>query len=182
VDVQERLWPVIQDKESLGTTIRFLVKAASLLRIPIVVTEQYPKGLGRTIPELGLESERHTSLEKIRFSAAEVLQMRWTNAPREADTSGEQDVVHRQQIVLTGIEAHICVQQTAFDLAAADYDVFVVRDAVGSRRTIDLDTSLDRISSAGITVTTAESVVFEWCESAEATEFKLLSQLVRQRS
>jgi nicotinamidase-related amidase len=181
VDVQERLWPVIQHKESLATTIRFLIEAASLLQIPIVATEQYPRGLGRTIPELGLESTGHVCLEKIRFSAAEVLFSYDETDQREADTAREPAVDRRHQVVLTGIEAHICVQQTAFDLAAADYDVFVVRDAVGSRKTADLEAALERMRSQGITVTTVESVVFEWCETAEAPEFKLLSQLVRQR-
>jgi nicotinamidase-related amidase len=181
VDVQERLWPVIQHKESLATTIRFLIEAASLLQIPIVVTEQYPKGLGRTIPELGLESKVPACLEKIRFSAAEVLHAYDENAERQAGTALEPAVDHRHQAVLTGIEAHICVQQTAFDLAAAGFDVFVVRDAVGSRKAADLEAGLERMRSQGITVTTAESVVFEWCETAEASEFKLLSQLVRQR-
>jgi nicotinamidase-related amidase len=181
VDVQERLWPVIGHKESLAATIQFLIEAASLLQIPIVVTEQYPKGLGRTISELGLDTKSYTCLEKIRFSAAEAVQTCDQNAQPATDTAHKPPVDRRRQVVLTGIEAHICVQQTAFDLAAADFKVFVVRDAVGSRRTVDLEAGLERMRSEGITVTTAESVVFEWCESAEAAEFKLLSQLVRQR-
>jgi len=170
VDVQERLTPHIpRAAETIANCVK-LVRGAEILDVPAVATEQYPKGLGATVPELAmLFPER---LEKQRFSCAEVLN--WgTGAEREDD---------RDQIIVAGIESHVCVLQTAFDLLAAGFQVFVPADAVASRRELDWKFALRRISDAGAIVTTTESVLFEWAETSATPEFKQISRLIKQSS
>lgn len=174
VDVQERLLPSISEKDRLAGSIRFLLDAASILNVRTVLTEQYPKGLGRTVPEIADHCGNVLTLEKLRFSAAEVLQ-------ESGELNRPADGMMRQ-IVVTGIEAHICVQQTALDLMSAGYDVFLPTDAVSSRFQNDCETALGRLQQAGVKLTTAESIAFEWCEKAGSEEFKSLSRLVKERA
>lgn len=180
IDMQEKLLPVIEDHAAVLRSTVFLVEAARLLNVPIHVSEQYPKGLGRTVPELqtalqcssnaGAES---LPVEKMRFSAAEAFQ------PLLAGTRKARDAW--RSVVLAGIETHICVQQTALELLASGYQVFVIADAVGSRFSSDKQTALQLLRDAGVIATSAESIVFEWCGSAEHPAFRSLSQLVRKR-
>jgi len=170
IDVQEKLAPLICETERLLVNCSKLVQSAELFAVPSFATEQYPQGLGPTVPALA----EHLPVRpaKLRFSCAEVLN--WPPAAERTD--------NRFQVVLCGIEAHVCVLQTAFDLLAAGYQVFLAADAVGSRRQLDWKIALDRLAAAGATIVTTESVLFEWCETAEAPEFKQFVAIVKPKN
>ncbi|WP_339731555.1 isochorismatase family protein [uncultured Gimesia sp.] len=166
IDVQEKLVPVIPVAKKLVHRIQQLVQAATLFQIPLSCTEQYPKGLGPTIPEL--VPLLPPPGEKLRFSAAECLG--WGSVSNTVDS--------RTKIVLTGIEAHICVQQTALDLLAAGYRVIIPIDAIASRNQLDWNFAIKRMENSGASITTTEAILFEWCEVAGTEEFKQISRLV----
>lgn len=171
VDMQERLLPAIAGGDGVTAGVRFLMESAELLNVPIVVSEQYPKGLGPTVSALPCEKCRTETFDKLRFSAAEGLR----------EILGRRTEV-RDQFIVCGIEAHVCVLQTALDLRSEGDCVFVVADAVGSRQTGDCETALRRLRDEGCVVTTAESVAFEWCEAAGSDTFRAVSRLVRARA
>jgi nicotinamidase-related amidase len=170
VDVQEKLIPAIFDANAVIASDRFLCEGARLFGVPIHITEQYPQGLGPTVSALAEFAADRPS--KKRFSGAEALG--WPPAAEITDA--------RHQIVVAGIEAHVCVLQTAFDLLAMGYSVFVVADAVGSRSPLDKQIALDRLRDAGATIISVESVLFEWCEASDAAEFKALSAMLKSRT
>ncbi|MDA0833435.1 MAG: hydrolase [Planctomycetota bacterium] len=167
IDVQTKLLPHIHDSSEVIERCRQLVLGAKTLGVPTGATEQYPKGLGPTVTELA--PHLPSPIEKLTFSAMPVLD--W-NISNDAD---------RYQVVICGVEAHVCVLQTAFDLIASGFRVYLPVDAVGSRHQRDRDTAVERLSAAGATICTTESVLFEWCETAAAVEFKAISQLVTGR-
>lgn len=167
VDVQEKLMPHIGVAEQLIANCRRLIEAATILKVPVFATEQYPRGLGRTVSDLA-ELLPESRPEKQRFSCVEALG--WGTAAEQADD--------REKVVLAGIEAHVCVLQTALDLTAQGFRVYVPADAVASRSKLDWKFALRRLSDSGATVTTTETVLFEWCETAAAAEFKQISRLV----
>jgi nicotinamidase-related amidase len=174
VDMQERLLPHIVEHEAVALNCSRLMKAARLCSVPILVSEQYPKGLGATVPGItsllsGPDGIPVGRVEKLRFSGAEATG--WLPAGERDDS--------RHQVVLAGIETHICILQTALDLLSMGYRVYVVADAVGSRRRFDHDIALARLRDSGATVTTTESVLFEWCETADADAFKGIRDLVK---
>lgn len=166
IDVQEKLIPLIPVAKKLVYRLQQLTQAASIFHIPISCTEQYPKGLGNTISELSELLPK--PIEKVRFSAAECLG--WGGAANTIDS--------RTKIVLTGLEAHICVQQTALDLLAAGYRVIIPIDAVASRNQLDWNIAIKRMENSGAEITSTESILFEWCEVAGTEEFKQISRLV----
>ena len=171
VDVQEKLVVALSDasRERLIANCRFLVEGATLFGVPVVATEQYPKGLGSTVASLAdLIAERPA---KTQFSALECTG--WGTAAASSDD--------RFQVVVAGMESHVCVLQTVLDLLAAGYQTFVVVDAIAGRRDLDHQVALERMANSGATLTSAEAVLFEWCESASAPEFKQLSALVKGR-
>lgn len=172
IDVQEKLLPVIDGAENITRNVSFLMDVASLLDVPVFVSEQYPKGLGNSVPEIANHEASKQTAAKIRFSAAECFLN--SDVAKQATSTNH-------QVVITGIEAHICVLQTAFDLISQGYRVFVVEDAVSSRDPADASNAFRRIRDAGGTVCVAESVAFEWCEQAGSDEFKAISRLVRNR-
>ncbi len=172
VDVQEKLVAALSDssRERLIANCRFLVEGATLFGVPVVATEQYPKGLGPTAASLAeLIAERPA---KTQFSALECTG--WGTAAASSED--------RFQVVVAGMESHVCVLQTVLDLLAAGYQTFVVVDAIAGRRDLDHQIALERMANSGATLTTAEAVLFEWCESASAPEFKQLSALVKGRA
>lgn len=168
VDVQEKLIPAIGHHRLVVWNVRRLIDAAKVLGIPVAATEQYPKGIGPTVPEL---AERLGPIPaKLTFSCCgcpEIF-LKW-----------QQSGLHR--ILVCGIEAHVCVQQTVLDLLSNGWRVYVPVDAIGSRRKIDYQTALLRMDAAGATVTTTEAVLFEWCRVAGTPEFKQISQLVKEQ-
>jgi len=166
VDMQEKLLPAIPVHRQLIENCDLLCQAAKLLAVPLDATEQYPKGLGGTVPELISHFER--ILEKERFSCMETLD--WNRGANE-----------RFQVIVAGIEAHVCILQTVLDLVARGNRVHVVADAVGSRHKTDWKFALKRMADSGATLTTSEAVIFEWCQTSQAIEFKELSKLVKNR-
>jgi len=166
VDMQEKLLNVIPVARQIVWRTRQLVRAARLLDVPVDATEQYPQGLGATVGELSELLPPPPS--KMRFSCADCLE--WA---RPELSSGD-----RYKVVIAGIETHVCVLQTALDLTARGWEVCVVADAVASRRKMDWSFGLQRLSASGVTVTTTEAVLFEWCESAEDEAFRELRKIV----
>lgn len=171
VDVQEKLVAAFpQDvQDRLIKNCRFLCEGARLLGVPITMTEQYPQGLGPTVSSLAEFAESRPS--KKRFSAIEC-----TGWPTAAEATDD-----RFQIVVAGMETHVCVLQTVLDLLAAGYQTYVVVDSIAARGTVDHGVALERMANSGAVVTTAESVLFEWCEASDAHEFKQLSALIKNR-
>jgi nicotinamidase-related amidase len=169
VDLQERLLPLIVDHETMVANCVRLLRAAKLFDVSIALSEQYPKGLGPTVPEIrSAMPESAVVSEKLRFSGADATG--WLAAGERNDG--------RRQVVLVGIETHICVLQTALDLLSRGYRMYIVADAVSSRRRLDHEVALARLRDSGAVVTTAESVLFEWCETAESGQFKAMRDLI----
>ena len=166
VDMQERLVPIMADAADLTARCGILLRAAYELGVPILASEQYPKGLGATLPALAELAPRR--LEKMEFSAYA------NSAIKDELTRAGQ-----KQIILAGIEAHVCVLQTGLELVAAGFQVFVVADAVASRRPESREVALHRVARAGATLITAEMALFEWLRSASAPEFHTISRLIR---
>ena len=170
IDVQEKLLPSIVGGEPVIAAGRKLLHGAAVFELPVLVTEQYPKGLGPTHATIraALTKSLAKVLEKPTFSA-------WADANvREALIA-----LDRPQIIVTGIESHVCVQQTALDLRSRDYDVFVCADAVGSRGRVDYEVALDRMRQAGVLVTTVESVLFELCQRCDTARFKAMLEIIK---
>jgi nicotinamidase-related amidase len=167
VDMQERLLPSIQHGPRVIWNVRRLIDGARILGLDIAATEQYPKGLGPTTPVLADRLGEIPS--KLTFSCGEcgAIFRRWAERGRP-------------KVLVVGVETHVCVQQTVFDLLGDGFRVYVAVDAVGSRFEIDYQTALRRMESAGATLTTTEAALFEWCEVAGTPEFKQVSQLVRE--
>jgi nicotinamidase-related amidase len=162
IDLQERLAAAMPARDSVVRATVLLLEAAARLNLPVKVTEQYPKGLGPTVSDVAAKiPEGSTRIEKTCFSAAAALELA------------------RPQVVLAGMEAHVCVLQTAFELAAGGREVFVVADAVCSRTESNYSNALARMQAAGVVITNSESVIFEWLRDASHEQFRTLSRLIR---
>ena len=169
IDIQERLLPAMSDPAAVEAGAGRLMKAARRLGVPLLVTEQYPRGIGPTVPALAALATRDETVEKIHFSAAEEPAVR-----AQLALMGP-----RRQAVLCGIEAHVCVLQSALGLAAGGWSVAVVEDAVASRRIADRDAGLRRMAAAGVTIATTEMVLFEWLQRAGTDQFRDLLKLIK---
>ena len=169
IDMQARLG-MVMPQEPLQTTINnisILMQAANLLAVPAVITEQYPKGLGHTVPELLSLMPSNPPVAKIAFSC-----MAEPKFSRQLTRD-------RSQVILTGMEAHICVLQSALDMLESDKQVFVVEDAIISRNATNKANAIARMRAAGCIVGNTESIVFEWLGKAEGDAFKAISKLIR---
>ncbi|MGB2806072.1 MAG: isochorismatase family protein [Candidatus Zixiibacteriota bacterium] len=168
IDIQTKLLNVIFEKERLVSSCRKLIQAAKLLEVPMVMTEQYPKGMGPTDPQILEVLECVGAMEKVSFSCC-----------------GAEDFNHRiagfgkKQILVIGIEAHVCVLQTVHDLLHQRYFVYVPYDAVSSRKEGDYTNALDRMRQAGAAVGSVESAVFELLEKAGTPIFRQVSKLIK---
>lgn len=160
VDVQEGFRPFDSFADVAGSCAKLLA-AARILGVPALVSEQYPKGLGHSAPELGLRDEPR--IEKTVFSAARAEGF---------------DLGGREQAVVCGIETHVCVSQTVHDLLAQGVEVHVPADAVGSRHQLDYERGLERLEGAGAVISTVESALFELLERAGTPEFKSVQKLI----
>lgn len=161
IDLQERLLGVMSDRSLVVHNAVRLIQGANLLHIPVFATEQYPKGLGPSVPEIAeLVPDRPS---KTLFHGYDALRF------------GE-GVKH---VTLAGIEAHVCVAQTALELLSHGYIVQIAADAVTSRHSLDRDFALRRLERAGAVVSTTEAILFEWTERSDRPEFKAISQLVK---
>lgn len=164
IDVQERLLPAILDGESVIENTSWLQRIARRMNVPTLITEQYSKGLGPTVPVLREGVEADAILEKMDFSSA---------ADGELFKRPGGD---RQQFVVCGCETHVCVMQTVLDLLERGNQVFVVEEAVSSRRASDKALALTRMRQAGAEIVSREMVVFEWMERAGTDLFKTISR------
>ena len=168
IDFQVKLMPAMHNCDELGRKAETLIKGCCLLDVPVLTTQQYSKGLGDTIPSIKDALGGFEPAEKITFSCF-----------------GDSEFVKRlyqfgrNTIIVSGIEAHICVQQTVIDLLENGYNVFVVADCIGSRRDTDRIYAEMRMRQAGAVITTMESVLFEFLISAEHPKRKEISNLVK---
>ena len=164
VDIQERLLPAIPTGLQVVSMAGRLVDAAALLGVRSILTEQYPKGLGPTPPDLA--AKLPPAIMKMSFSCC----------GSDAFTAAITDDI--ESALLCGLETHVCIQQTALDLLARGLTVFIAVDAVGSRHTLDHEIALRRLESSGAILTTTEAALFEWCRSAEHPQFQSVRKLV----
>ena len=171
IDVQEKLMPAMANQAKVTARIQLMIKGCGLLNIPIVVTEQYPKGLGATVPDIELLLSNANVVgraEKTMFSVR-------AGAEAFSGLAG-QGITN---LVILGIETHVCVAQSALDLLANGFEVYVCTDAVGSRNSNDHETALRRMENSGVIPTTVEAVLFEWCENANHESFKTISKSIK---
>ena len=168
IDMQERLVPAMADPAGAVAGCGKLMRGAGLLEVPVLVSEQYPRGLGSTVPELAALAPQGAIQDKVHFSCAadEGLLARLKKSGRT-------------QVVIGGVEAHVCVLQTAISLKSQGFEPFVVLDAVSSRLPSSVDLARSRLQAEGVAVVNAEMVLFEWMGQAGTPEFKALSPLVR---
>jgi nicotinamidase-related amidase len=164
VDVQEGFRKAIPDFERVARATATLIEGAEAIGIPVVVTEQYPKGLGETVPEVAEHLPEGTEpLEKVCFSAA--------------DAEGF-DLGARDQALVCGIETHVCVNQTTLDLLGSGVEVQVAEDAVGSRTDQNKSVGLHKMERAGAVLTSVETALFELLGRAGTEQFKRVQKLV----
>lgn len=171
IDIQERLVPAMPKKvyAALKETVSMLVQAAKLLGVPVVTTEQYPKGIGHTVPELA-ESCCDTVVEKVSFGCC--------GEPNFLATLKQ---AGRSQVIITGMEAHVCVYQTVLGLLEDGYHVHLVGDAICSRNKADYLAGVANAAQAGAVVATAEMVLFQLLKESTHAHFKAISGLVKSR-
>ena len=167
IDVQERILPVINEHERVVENTLKLIKGFKAMNLPIFYTEQYPKGLGPTASKLTNELQGE-AIQKMTFSCYDAGSL-FTELVQK-------DI---KQVVVCGIESHVCVQQTVLDLLANGFQVDLAADAVSSRRQFDYETALHRMRSNGAEVTTTESILFELLNVCGTDEFKVVSKIVK---
>jgi len=164
VDIQEAFRGVIPEADSIIARTQILARAASLLELPIIVSEQYPKGLGKTVAELDEVLAGATVLEKTSFSAAHAEGF---------------SLAGRDQVIVCGTETHICVTQSVLDLLAADAEVWLACDALGSRSPDDRALAIQRLALAGAVPSSTESICFELMKDAKNPHFKEIQGLIK---
>lgn len=165
VDLQERLLPAIYQADQVVANGMWLIRIAQRLEVPILVSEQYPKGLGRTVAAIREELPDDAFMEKIHFSCvADLACMRRI------------DQLDRNQMILIGTEAHVCVLQTALDLRYAGKEVYLVADGVSSRSPRDAELALERMRAEGVRIVSREMVAFEWLHQSATERFREISR------
>jgi nicotinamidase-related amidase len=168
IDIQERLFPSIHENtQFLNNTLR-LIEGLKILEVPIIVTEQYKKGLGLTVPEVSNITVGFETLEKTAFSCCD-------------DESFIKSLLdtRKRNVILCGIEAHICVMQNSIDLIEKGFTPVVIQDCTSSRKPIDKEIAIKRLRMEGAVITSSESVLFELCRYSGTEQFKAISRLVK---
>ena len=168
VDIQEKLAPAILHADVVVANAAKLIRAANHLNVPILASEQYPQGLGRMIPALRELLPTDSLFDKTHFSCL-----------GEAGVADRLRQQQRKQIIICGMEAHVCVLQTAMDIKAAGFAAVIVADAVSSRRAESRDLAFARMRDADIAIVNTEMVLFEWLGQAGTSEFKALLPLIK---
>ena len=168
IDFQARLMPIIRRHERLARTAATFVRGCRILGVPVLATQQYTKGLGDTVPELAEALGEQEFVEKITFSCY-----------RNEEFKGKLESAGKKNILVTGIEAHVCVQQTVLDLLDGGYSVYVIADCIGSRFKPDRAYAERRMERAGAVLTTTESALFEMMVGADHPRRKEISSLVK---
>ncbi len=167
IDIQEKLAPAIFNSEKIVKNQKILIESFNKLNIPILYTEQYPKGLGRTLTELKDLLKENEPIEKIVFSA-------YTK-----ELSEKLEMLNIKDVIITGMEAHVCVYQTVRDLIENGKNVFVVKDAVGSRTEENYENALFMMNDLGAVITNTETLLFDLIEKAGTDDFKFISKLIK---
>jgi isochorismate hydrolase len=168
IDIQDKLANVMKHKEQVVENCLHLIELAKILQIPILLTEQYPKGLGTTLPEIQEALPDYAPFEKTDFDSC-----------REEGFLEKVAAMGRRKLILTGMEAHVCVLQTALGLIKAGYAVHVVQDAVASRYKKDFKVGIEFMRSAGIVITSTETVLFQLLERSGTDPFKSISKRIK---
>lgn len=168
IDIQQKLVNAAFNGEIIVENSKKVANAANILSIPTVFTEQYPKGLGQTVERLKIANPKAFYVEKSAFSAL-----------KEIEFKKIINNIGRKQIVLCGIEGHICVLQTALDLVEEGYEVFVLKDCTSSRQQNELETAFDILKQYGIKIVTTEIVLFQWLKTSKNPYFKQIQSLIK---
>lgn len=169
IDVQEKLLNAVFNKETLEKKAEIMAKTAKILNIPVIITEQYPKGLGTTIPSIkNVFGESFQAYEKSAFSALDEENI--FDAIKASD---------KHQIVVFGIETHICINQTVNTLIELGYDVSIISDACGSRSKFEHDAGVDRMREDGAHILTTEIALFEFLKTSKHPKFKEIQELIK---
>lgn len=169
IDIQSKMMPVIENEEQVVRNTLLLLKGAKILGVDTYFTEQYPKGLGNTIEELQEYIDREKFLEKASFSVY----------PEMAETLDSLIALGKNQFIIAGVEAHVCVYQTAKDLLRAGAEVYIAYDAVGSRDRGNYKQIIDSLTQMGVCFLPVEAILFELVEVSGTPQFKEISKLVK---
>ena len=165
VDIQDKLVPAVFESDRLIKNAKWLMEIANILNVPVLISEQYPKGLGHTVAVLDNLVQAKQKMEKLSFSCA-----------ADDDCQSSIQSLGREQVIIIGMEAHVCVMQTALDLKSMGKEVFVVADVVSSRNPKDIELALQRMRQGGIHIVGREMVAFEWMRKSGTEEFKQISR------
>jgi len=168
IDIQERLFSHIYDNETLVSNTEILIKGLQVLNIPVMVTQQYSKGLGNAIPAVMDLFSPFKHIEKTAFSCCD-----------EPEFVLELEHTGKEFVIIAGIESHVCVLQTVLDLIERGHKPVVIEDCVSSRKEADKATAINRMGNEGALITSFESLLFELCRYSDAAEFKHISSLVK---
>ena len=168
IDIQSRLYPFIHDYETITNNNRILIQGLKVMNIPLVVTQQYTKGLGETIPEVAEVLGDFKHIEKTAFSCCD-----------EPRFNEDLALASKMYVIISGIEAHVCVMQTVVDLIGQGYIPVVVEDCIGSRKPSDKITAVNRMRKEGALITSYESILFELLRYSGTDEFRQISGLVK---
>jgi nicotinamidase-related amidase len=168
VDIQEKLLPYVIDKEKVVENVQMLIKFADIMSIPIILTEHYPKGLGTTVPEVAEVLKNYAPLEKVIFSCC--------GAKGFTSKLNELGI---KNIMIAGIESHICVEQTTLDVMYAGFEVHVISDAISSRTMENKKIGIEKMRQFGAIISSTEMAMYEIMERADTKEFKEVLKLVK---
>jgi nicotinamidase-related amidase len=168
IDVQEKFVPVIFDFERVRNNCRKLIEGAKIFNIPIIITEQYPKGLGQTIPELRHALSNAIKIEKTCF-----------NCFSNEEFSSKIKELNKTDLIIAGIEAHVCVLKTVLNALEKNFKVHLIADAISSRKQLDFKIALKRMIQEGAKIASTEMILFQLLEKAEGEQFKQLRDLIK---
>ena len=168
IDLQEKLVKMVGEDNQVATNCEKLLKATEILNIPAIITEQYPKGLGETISPIKKANNTTKYFEKTSFSAISTEEIK-----------KELCVLEKKQVILCGIEAHICVLQTALELIENGFEVYVIKDACASRKLENFNTAFSRLTQTGAIVSDTEITLFELLKSSKHPNFKEIQSLIK---
>lgn len=168
IDVQEAINAVMHTGDLVVESVVKLIKACRILSVPIFITEQYPKGLGPTETKVMDALAGQTPIQKMNFSCC-----------RSDDLVSQLRAAGAKQVIVVGIESHVCVLQTSLDLTALDFQVHLPKEATSSRKEMDYLTALERMQNTGVIITTVEAALFELLEKAGTPEFREVSRLIK---
>ncbi len=170
IDIQEKFRPVLSNVEELTSNVIKLVKVFQLLQIPILVSEQYPQGLGETMIEIKDELEKHDNIKKVSFDC--FLNSDFVDLV-------ENKFSDKKQLIICGIEAHICVTQTVLSALSRGYEVYLIANAVSSRKKVDYDIALKRMVQEGAKLSSVEMICFQMLTDSNHEHFKKISKIIK---